>query len=683
MDYLEWNDRIGAHFFTPDKAGQRVFLFVTEDMIKTLGVPSPDPVGDFITAAKTGPPWATRQGLCMRAIQAFTNWRSRGREYPPYLTSLALFVLAAGQAGDFAPHAYYPRLRTLLGDRPDTGQIPSFHRMQILWKDLANWTQDDKGGQLGIFETYRSGSWEHVGLPQAQMLLTDDELQNLPGIFATAGLDPTATPSDQELLADIARYGTGRLRPVTVDFARRPQGIPVELMRIIVDVLLDELHAWDGKLAVQGEEGEEKERVRVAGSLLICCQVNRVLKTCQLSLRCKSKRNIPDDGMVLVDEGQHTRLQCEPSAQDWSTPLALDDGSSFDPAVLDWCSRASYTDETGTQTYSLRGSPVRILAKGVDQGLPGEVEVNRLPVGGTMMLLVHDTCMDLIRRWGTGSCTGYTEIDINRGLPANWRLVSIQSVRSDQDVHDRFPMLGLPLSDRINLNGGIRTGPGITFFNFARPTVSVETAHEQIRLLCDETQLEAVNTGYFRLPENLPVESMCTLTAFADDIEIQRRSLKLADAGPWKFVEPLRQLDHFGVWQNGVGNATRSVAGAVVVSAELLKFNYNTLPECSLYRRVLFIGRLPGQFADWPDEPFPGWMPVWAIPMFPLKRGKAIFCGPDLESCMPLPDDKTATPRNRKHWIEVLWHMRKRITPPSKHIERSLWDKYVSVAKNV
>ena len=138
--------------------------------------------------------------------------------------------------------------------------------MHILWKDLANWTQDDKGGQLGIFQTYRSGSWEHVGLPQAQMLLTDDELQSLPGIFAAAGLDPTATPSDQELLADIARHGTGRLRPVTVDFARRPQSIPVELMRVIVDVFLDELHAWDGELAGLG--GEE-ERVRIAGSLLL------------------------------------------------------------------------------------------------------------------------------------------------------------------------------------------------------------------------------------------------------------------------------------------------------------------------------------------------------------------------------------------------------------------------------
>src|SRR5690348_13150402 len=123
MDYLEWSDRIGAHFFTPDKAEKRVFLFVTEDLINKLGAPLSNPLADFITAAMAGPPWATRQGLCMRAIQAFELWRVMGREYPSYLTSLALFVLAAGQGGDFAPHAYYPRLRRLIGEQPESGQI--------------------------------------------------------------------------------------------------------------------------------------------------------------------------------------------------------------------------------------------------------------------------------------------------------------------------------------------------------------------------------------------------------------------------------------------------------------------------------------------------------------------------------------------------------------------------------
>lgn len=680
MDYLEWSNRIGAHFFTPDKAGKRVFLFVTEDLIKTLGAPSPHPLGDFITAALAGPPWATRQGMCMRAVQAFGSWRYRQLQYPPYIASLALFVLAAGLGGDYAPHAYYPRLHRLLGEPIDAGTPPSFHRMRILWNDLAKWTQDDKGGQLGIFQIYRSGSWEHVGLPQAQMLLTDDELGSLPGIFAAAGLDPTATPSDQELLADVARYGAGRLRSVTIEFARRNKPIPDELMRVIVDVFLDELHAWDGELP---GEAEGDERSRVAGSLLMCCQVDRIRGTCQLSLRCKSKRGIPDDGMVLFDRDRQIRYQCTPSAQDWSTPLALDDGKPFNPALLDWRTRTAYTDESGTQAYSLRASPVRILAMGADQGLPGFVEVNRLPARGAMMLLVHETCMDLIRRWGTESCSGYAEIGISQGLPANWRLASIQAVRSDKEVRDRFPMLALPLSDRINLEGGIRTGPGITFFNFSRPAISVDTAHSQVRMTCGDTQLEAPDSGTFRLPGDLPVESMFTLAAFAGDTEIARRAIKFAGAGPWDYAEPVRRLNHFGAWQDASDAGGRSTAGAIADNSTLPEFHYSTLPECSLYRRVLFIGRLPGQYTDWPEQPFPSWTPVWAIPMYPYKQGKAIFCGPDLDACAPLPDDKSASAKDRKHWVQVLWHLRKRIKPPTKRAEKDLWNTYVSAAENV
>ena len=74
-------------------------------------------------------------------------------EYPPYVIYLGLFVLAAGLEGDFAPHAYYPRLRMLLGDPPATGGLPSFDRMCVLWEDLESWSVRDRRGELGVFQT--------------------------------------------------------------------------------------------------------------------------------------------------------------------------------------------------------------------------------------------------------------------------------------------------------------------------------------------------------------------------------------------------------------------------------------------------------------------------------------------------------------------------------------------------
>src|SRR5207244_433688 len=79
---------------------------------------------------------AASGGLCKRALRTCLGWRDRELEVPPYLAYLALFVLAAGREGDFASHAYYPRLWDLLGE-PDTGRAPpSFDRMFDLWDDL-------------------------------------------------------------------------------------------------------------------------------------------------------------------------------------------------------------------------------------------------------------------------------------------------------------------------------------------------------------------------------------------------------------------------------------------------------------------------------------------------------------------------------------------------------------------
>src|SRR5262249_26499416 len=137
MDYLSWNDALVDHFFKADRAGRQVYLYVTEELIRMLGEGEGLGIADFAAAVKAGPPWPTREGLCQRAMQGLDAWRSRDRQRPPYVGYLALFVLAAGIEGDYAPHAYYPRLRQLVG-YPDGSTLPSFDRMLELWDDLEH-----------------------------------------------------------------------------------------------------------------------------------------------------------------------------------------------------------------------------------------------------------------------------------------------------------------------------------------------------------------------------------------------------------------------------------------------------------------------------------------------------------------------------------------------------------------
>ena len=127
-----------------------MFVYVTPDVLREIAG-NEAAVDDFVTAVKSGPPGTTRQGLCQRALQTFEQWRNRGGFFPPYVGYLAMFVLAAGIEGDFAPHAYYPRLRQLLGEQPAIGQYPSFQRMLTLWDDFGTMGKRRPERQTGYF----------------------------------------------------------------------------------------------------------------------------------------------------------------------------------------------------------------------------------------------------------------------------------------------------------------------------------------------------------------------------------------------------------------------------------------------------------------------------------------------------------------------------------------------------
>jgi hypothetical protein len=240
-DFLRWNDAIAEHFFRGEDAGKTVYLYVTRDVIEEIG--GAGAISSFISATREGPPWATRSGLCQKALQAMAGWRSRGLPYPPYVGFLALFVLAAGQEGEFASHAYYPRLRELLGEPVAHGQYPSFERMLELWSDLEQWASRDMRGTLGLLRLDIAGSWLHVGLPVAQTILTETERQRLHEIFAEGGLYPEDPPSDAELARIIRAKGSGHLRPRTLNALAAAQ-VESDYTSVLLDRILEELDSW-------------------------------------------------------------------------------------------------------------------------------------------------------------------------------------------------------------------------------------------------------------------------------------------------------------------------------------------------------------------------------------------------------------------------------------------------------
>ena len=680
MNYQDWNDQLASHFFRPELSGRRIHLYVTEDLISEIGGPQGLRLEDFIREVKVGPPWVTRQGLCQRALQALRGWRDRHLSYPPYINYLALFVLAAGVEGDFPPHAYYPRLRELLGEEPTAGTYPSFHHMIDLWDDLERWSNGDKNSELGIFMADIAGSWIHVGLPIAQTLLTEHERRSLPSIFIKANLDPDFPPSDRELANLISKYGQQDLRPRTFGLLAATTRSEEEQREILIEVILEELRDWDGNDDAIAPVGLTS---RSYGRLNLCCQLDAIAGVANVIFRCRISQEFPGDGFFLRSGGNSDPLYCEEFVLGWSTPISPEPGGvSIDAAAFDWSQGVHMEDTTQGWSFNLSPSPIRILVKGTAYGLPGLVEIQRLPRASPFYLMVQKEHRRLIEQWGDSGCRGFTEIRITEGLPESWTIFYADAAHSDELVRRDFPILALPSTVRLAFEGGIRAARGNRFFKFAPPQVVLEGASWNVEVYCNDTRLNGCNEqGFYEIPEEALTTKEVYIEARLNGERVRRLSLYLIDDFPWIDRNTQNRFGHFGESVADTDENSPSVNGALVIGTQSPPFDYSTIVAAHEDRRVFFIGREPGQIVNWPSEPHPtAWLPVWAIPM--RQRGKAIFCGADVLKSEPR-QSKCSDKRKLKGWKAILWYRRKRIAPPEQKNLRDLWDKYQEEARRV
>jgi hypothetical protein len=193
-------------------------------------------------------------------------------------------------------------------------------------------------------------------------------------------------------------------------------------------------------------------------------------------------------------------------------------------------------------------------------------------------------------------------------------------------------------------------------------------------VLSDQT--EAPMT--YNLPSNLPADVRLGFEVRNDEEVVTRRSLYLLTGFSWHLNAALAEFDGLGRLV-AVGEG---IAGAAVPGAQAEPFVPDLLRTPGLSHgapRIYFVGRNPGQIAVWPAEPFPEWEPVWAVPFG--RRGNALYCGASLGSDTPLPETGVSKVLV-KTWRQLLWHWRKRITPPREPALRALWTKYGEAARD-
>ena len=674
MDYLTWNNSIASHFFKPEMADSTVHLYVTEKLITDIGQERGVDLSDFIAAIKTGPPGVTRQGLCVKALQSRDNWQQRELDYPPYIAYLALFVLAAGIEGTFAAHSYYPRLRTLLGEEPTTGQYPSFNRMSELWEDLEKWSNQDKSGVLGIFNSTSIGKRNHIGLPLAQTLLTEEERRALPAIFAAADLDPISYPAEGAIALLLVKHGRKQLRERTLSLLKETRDSD-ELRQALLEWIIDELRDWDGT-------AEDSGKTQIYGILRLCCKLDSIAKRASLSLRCSTKHEFPEEDLLLFLEDNSQAFSCYEDSGGLSSPLICEsDGKPLVGCEFDWLKGLQVRSADSKWCFKLPASPIRVFVNGDSQGLPGIVEVRQLPTQKPFYLAAHQECLELLTRWGESSCQGFEKLQIIDGLPSGWHFFKAQAACSDELIKQKYPILALPTNVRLELAGGIRLERGNKFFKFAPPKLVLQGANESIKVFGNNKLLDCTEAaGIYELPADTAETKLLIEARSGDDI-IKRCSLLLVENYSLPSQSNAPQFDRFGKIHTGE-NESAGVSGAWVQGVDFPDFNFNTFLPIQGKQRIFYVGKEPGQIAICPAESLPtDWEPVWAISKG-RHRGQAMFCGTNLAESQPSMS-KCKDRKKMRAWKEILWHDRKIISPPDRSNLKPLWKQFQKEAERV
>ena len=684
MDYIEWNNLIARKFFNEEMAGREVLLYVNEDTINQIGVETGADVEDFIQSVKVGPDWATKSDICQKALQSYRGWRIKHLEYPPYIAYLAFFVLAATRGGDYDRHAYYPKLWDLLGEPGRSGKPPHFYSMAELWEDLEKWSAEDKREELGRFTARIHGGMVHVGRPLSQTLLSDDERKYLPLIFSEAELDPTDTPSDAVIRRDLLSHGKNGLENRTLKLLDGTQGDSIEMVNALIDLVLNELVEWDGSVALHSTSGSDHALLQVG--LRICLELNRASGTITSTLRLKTNRPFPDNGLEFKYGGQ--MFSCKETVPNWSTKLTnanTQPSRPLDAATINWSAGAKFEDEENKWRARLKGSDVRLFLSGIREGFSRAwVESQRLERDCKFMIACSGSRVADVQRWGTDCCEKFEERSL-QGLPHGWSLFEGMGAHESCEGIDVLTLSSLL---HIRLQGGIKIGRGNRYLKFGPPLIVMEggDGSERVTLNGDELKREDLSIARWHIPADAPVDCPLSIEVFRDKPDpLQKRVIRLEEPELPVSFKDVPSRDSSG--QKLTGDvSTPCATGAIVAGIDpaALPVLPLALPTY-LSRRIVFLGSRPGEIADWPDEDLPeAWQPIWAVANLGKDKWTVHFCG-HLGGAEIAPDPNHALSEHQaiKRWKEAIWVRRKKTKYPSLPKVRDIWKNYMGVAKHV
>lgn len=457
MKYLEWNNAIGAYLFKPDNAGNNMHIYVSKPDIVNIGRKlasgkSDEEIwGDFLSRIKSGMPGSpSNDDIMAKALYAYEQWKKPGIRaidgvnitYPAYLAYLVFVVLPLIEIqGAYNANNYYDRLKDFLARCEINQNLKGRLRdIEELWSDLANWVNNVRHGELGIFQikNFIHPNWKFVGKPFSQCVLPPRAMNKMALMFLEAGWVPDSFYPEKEFKKILMQYGSSilLLSQNAIDLIKKSE--TDELGQSIIEAAKREYSKWTGESHSYNESGEIEMAKRNYTPCRLYLQFEPKINSGKItfSYRMYSSNDYPAD---LKIGGQENIYE----ARGWSRTLTWPFKEAFE-----------YKDDQNKWVARFPKKDVRLFVNGSSCNFSADywLEADALSRTEWMYLMCSKKLKDSVFEWGKKYCATCDDDSDFDGLPEDYCLFKILSPK---ESHPDIPLLTVYTEKSVKLTGGL------------------------------------------------------------------------------------------------------------------------------------------------------------------------------------------------------------------------------------
>lgn len=439
MNYLEWNNAIINHFFTPENDEKEVVLYFSHTIIREIGrknFPESENeyIEDFYLALRTGVSGLPNEDYINRILELEKKYKEGVESiddidylFPPYITYMLSFILPF-TSGEAVEHLnvnnFHDNAKRFFEERQlvkDYSRQVKYRLNEIdhLWKEINTWLIDENNFRLGFLEEIDPpGNRKYVQKFEYHILFRKEQEERLSKVFDAENILPGDFLSEKKIRELLIKYADFlKLSQNTVDKLKSQNDY---IGKKIVKRALRFYKNWDGTNYQFEGEGRGYSRNR----LVLCLDFNLLRRNLIFKhFRINSKKEFPEilnltttDGLLIEGVFQHT--------DEYSTPII----GVFKSLIED----IDLKTETYRGKYSWRSKDL-LLFKRIQSPIDEWVEIQKVEFNcGTTLLLSKkdyytENLEEWVKRFEPQKIKLFDSDQIN-GLPENWVLLKFENV---------------------------------------------------------------------------------------------------------------------------------------------------------------------------------------------------------------------------------------------------------------